>query len=122
MDDELVKETLLDHARSPYHHGSSRLATHTGRFENPACGDSSQIELTIGDEDRIEEAWFQSEGCMVTRAGGSILTQFLEGKTTKEARQLSEIDVLSLLDSPITPHRQICFLLTYFALQDAIGC
>lgn len=118
---ESCKEDILDHAREPYHHGRCSSPTHVGRFVNPSCGDFSQIELRVDVNDKIEAAWFQSQGCMINRAGGSILTEYLEGKSIDEAKQLTEQDVLTLLESPLTPRRQVCILMTYFALRDALG-
>jgi nitrogen fixation NifU-like protein len=116
------RETLLDHARSPVHHRPCIGATHSGCFENPSCGDSSRIELRVDRFDRILEASFQSQGCVINRAGGSMLMELLQGKSLQEAFALKQSDVLELLDSPLTPRRQICFLITYFALRRALGC
>jgi nitrogen fixation NifU-like protein len=110
--DQFGREALLDHARSPYHHGSCHRATHRGSFANPSCGDFAQVELGVDSTGRIVEAWFESEGCMITRAGGSILMEWLEGKSIEEAKQLRELDILNLLESPMTPRRQACLLMT----------
>ncbi len=117
---EIVKETLLDHAGSPFHHGECSGATHAGRCENPSCGDSSQIEIRVDEACRIKEAWFQTQGCMITRAGGSMLVELLQGMALQDASRLTQTEILALLDSPLTPHRQMCFLLTFFAFRRAL--
>ncbi len=118
---ETCKEDILDHAREPYHLGTCSSPTHVGRFVNPACGDFSQIEFRLDVNDRIEAAWFQSHGCMINRAGGSILTEHLEGMSLDEANRLSDQDVLNLLESQLTPRRRVCFLMTYYAFRDALS-
>jgi nitrogen fixation NifU-like protein len=120
MNDNADRDTILDHARDPFHHGPCPRTTHFGQFSNPSCGDTSRVELRLNEANRIEEVWFQSQGCMINLAGGSMLVEFLQGKLLDDAMRLTKEDVLALLDSPLTPRRQLCFLISYFALRSAL--
>ncbi len=72
MTDESV---ILDHVESPYHRGRVANATCTGAERNPGCGDWVRLQLVIGSHGRIDQAWFEAQGCLVSRAAASILCQ-----------------------------------------------
>jgi nitrogen fixation protein NifU and related proteins len=120
MDDTDLAERLLDHAESPYHFGACPAGSHIGEIENPSCGDWVRVELRIDLADRIAEAWFQSRGCLISRASGSMLVEAIEGKPASEISAWAPATMLQLFGAPLTARRQTCCLLALFALQRAL--
>ena len=87
--DNLYKEIILDHYKRPRNRGE--LDPHTVRQEglNPSCGDELELFLFI-DGDRVREAKFIGEGCAISQASASMMTQALKGLSVDEARSLAE--------------------------------
>ncbi|MEO5905017.1 MAG: Fe-S cluster assembly sulfur transfer protein SufU [Gemmatimonadaceae bacterium] len=84
---ELYQSIILDHNRRPKNYGALDGATARRHDRNPACGDEIVLELIV-DRDVIVDVRFTSEGCAVSRASASIMTQAVKGKTRAEADQL----------------------------------
>jgi nitrogen fixation NifU-like protein len=86
--DNLYKEIILDHYKRPRNRGA--LDPHTVRQEgvNPSCGDELELYLLI-EEDRVKEARFIGEGCAISQASASMMTQALKGLSLAEARELA---------------------------------
>lgn len=87
--EELYKEVILDHYRSPRNKG--RLDPHDVALErnNPLCGD--EIELFVRfDGDTVEGIAFEGKGCSISQASASMMTEKVEGLTAKESAALAE--------------------------------
>ena len=106
-------ERMLDYFDAPYHFGSCPYPTHASEEENPQCGDWVRIELRVVGGDRIGAAWFQSRGCVVTKASASMLLEHLEHKTVAECESFSPAEMLTLFGAPLTPLRRNCCLLAF---------
>jgi nitrogen fixation NifU-like protein len=119
-DDELYQERILDHYESPFHRGSCSRATHVHQADNPLCGDVVRLELDVDPQGRIREAWFDGDGCCISQAAASMLTEHLDGRTLDEARTLSAQQMLELFGAKLTPNRQKCCLLCWRVLQGAL--
>jgi nitrogen fixation NifU-like protein len=87
--DELYREVLLDHYRSPRHFGRPPGADREAEGFNPLCGD--RIKLYLGlDGETIRALGFEGSGCAISTASASLLCETLQGRTRAEARALSE--------------------------------
>ena len=84
---DLYQSIILDHNRRPKNYGPLEGATVRRQDRNPACGDEIVLELKV-ENDRIADLRFTSEGCAVSRASASIMTQAVKGKTRTEAERL----------------------------------
>jgi nitrogen fixation protein NifU and related proteins len=84
---DMYQEVILEHAKSPRNYRA--LASPARRAEgfNPLCGDRCTVYLALKGE-VIEDIAFQGNGCAISRASASMLTQALKGKTTAEAEKL----------------------------------
>lgn len=83
----LYRARVMEHARAPHHHGRLAHATHEARGHNPLCGDRLTLMLAVRDE-RIAEVAFEGEGCALSIASASMLTDAIEGLGLDEARAL----------------------------------
>jgi nitrogen fixation NifU-like protein len=84
---DLYQSIILDHNRRPKNYGPLEGATTRRQDRNPACGDEIVLELKV-ENDVIADVRFTSEGCAVSRASASIMTQSVKGKTRAEAERL----------------------------------
>ena len=84
----LYQEVIFDHNRNPRNFHVMDNATRVVEGYNPLCGDRLTLYLSLDDNDVIEDASFQGEGCAISTASVSIMTDLIKGKTVKEAEQL----------------------------------
>ena len=91
---ELYQSIILDHNRRPRNYGALEDATVRRQDRNPACGDEILLEIKLEDN-VITDVKFTSEGCAVSRASASIMSQAVKGKSRDEAdvlfRQFHEL-------------------------------
>jgi nitrogen fixation NifU-like protein len=81
---DLYQELILDHCRHPRHFGELANATNIADGINPICGDKIKVFLIINN-DRIENIQFTGQGCALCISSASIMSEQLQGKSTKEA-------------------------------------
>lgn len=91
---ELYQEIILDHNKRPRNYRPLPLATHQAEGNNPMCGDEIEVYLRL-DGDTIAEVTFQGQGCAISRASASLLTEWMTGKTVAEAHAIGA-EVLGL--------------------------
>lgn len=84
---ELYQAIILDHNRRPRNYGTLEGATCRKEGRNPSCGDEIRLELRV-DHDAVTDVRFTSEGCAVSRASASIMTQAVKGKSVAEVTAL----------------------------------
>lgn len=85
----LYQEIILDHYKRPRHHGEVEGANREAEGVNPLCGDKVKVSLLV-DEGRIADVAFTGEGCAISTASASLMTEALVGKSEVEARALFE--------------------------------
>jgi nitrogen fixation NifU-like protein len=86
---DLYQEVILDHNRRPHNFRVIDGATAKQEGYNPLCGDRLTLYLTL-DGDVITDAAFQGQGCAISKASASLMTDAIKGKTVAEARDLFE--------------------------------
>ena len=84
---ELYQEVILDHGKRPRNFRPAEAATHSADGFNPLCGDKVHLELRL-EEDTIADAAFTGQGCAISTASASMMTEALKGRTLEEARRL----------------------------------
>lgn len=86
---ELYQEVILDHGKNPRNHRFPEPYNHEGRGYNPLCGDKITLRLQL-DGDRITDVGFIGQGCAISQASCSTMTEAIKGKTLDEAEALFE--------------------------------
>lgn len=84
---ELYQQVILDHSRSPRNYFKLDAANRIAAGHNPLCGDRVTVYLRLED-DVIRDVTFQGEGCAISKASASLMTEMLKGKRRAEAQQL----------------------------------
>ena len=86
---ELYEEVILDHNRNPRNYGRRPAeCNRSARGHNPLCGDQVEVSMTLRDNGVIEDIAFSGEGCAISTASASMMTQVLKGRTGDEAKSL----------------------------------
>ena len=119
-EEELYQEHILDHYEDPFHRGHLPSATHAHEENNPLCGDVVRIELALGPDGKIADAYFTGQGCVISQASASMLLEAMQGKSVDDVKRFSAEDMLNLYGARLTPNRQKCCLLSWKVLQSAI--
>lgn len=136
--DELYQEVILDHYRNS--RNKTPLPSPDIEYDgfNPFCGDEVVLQLKLSDG-AVQQAGFHGQGCSISQASASMMTDLLKGKTLEEAEALSEIfrqimsgreptdeeldligDLEALKGVRKFPVRIKCALLAWATLEDGI--
>jgi nitrogen fixation protein NifU and related proteins len=135
--DELYKEVILDHYKNPRNKRGMDSATVSRRKVNPLCGDEIEIHALLSDG-VVKEVSFEGQGCSISQASASMLTESVQGKPFVEAGGLvadfrgmmegrvepdedSFGDLVALKGVAKYPVRIKCAVLAWDALQEALG-
>ena len=86
---ELYRDMILDHNRSPRNFRHMDDATAHAKGHNPLCGDNVTIYVKL-DGERIVDVSFEGSGCAISKASASMMTAELKGKTRAEAEVMFE--------------------------------
>ena len=93
---ELYQEIILDHGKNPRNKGKCEGYTNDAKAHNPLCGDKVHIFLKLNNEKLIEDLSFEGEGCAISLASASILTELTKGKDLSFIKKISD-DFLSMI-------------------------
>ena len=85
--DALYQEVLLDHYRKPRNKGPLAGATADAEGRNPLCGDEVNVAVRM-DGDTVAEVRFTGQGCSISQAAASVMTQLVAGKSVAEVETL----------------------------------
>lgn len=134
----LYQQLILEHYKHPRNKGALADADARAHLNNPTCGDEVWLMLKL-DGERITAARFVGEGCSISQASVSMMTQQLVGKTRAEAEELARRftalmhgdaaaardrslgDLRALAGVSRFPVRVKCALLGWNALAEALG-
>lgn len=87
---------------------------------NPGCGDLITIYLRINDDDRIEEVSFEGDGCTISQAGGSMISEIIEGMTLEEVANLGKDTMIDEMGEETVKSRVRCATLALGTAQAAV--
>lgn len=114
-------DVLLELYRNPLHKHILPGANATATEHNPLCGDEITLMAVLQDN-TIKEAAFLGEGCVISQASASLLTDHVTGKTISEAQALTLENILELLTlKNLNPTRQRCANIALVALHKALS-
>ena len=85
---ELYQEIILDHAKNPRNKGKCEGYNHDAKAHNPLCGDKVHIYLKLDAKKKVESLTFEGEGCAISLASASIMTELVKGKSFNEAKDI----------------------------------
>ena len=112
---------VIDHFENPKNVGTldkSKQNVGTGLVGAPACGDVMRLQIQVNNKGIIEDAKFKTFGCGSAIAASSLATEWIKGKTLKEAAEIKNIDIVEELCLP--PVKIHCSVLAEEAIKAAI--
>lgn len=118
--EQLYREVILDHYKSPRHHGVLEPCDAVADGKNPLCGDEVTVSVRFGEGDVIEEVGFEGQGCAISQAATSMLTELVIGRTAAEVAAMPKEELLEEIGIPLTPVRLKCAILGLFVLKVAL--
>ncbi len=86
--EELYQSVILDHARAPRNFGEDPDATLHVHADNPTCGDELTLHLKLDADRNVESVKFTGQGCAISQASASLMTQKIKGKPEKDALEM----------------------------------
>ena len=119
MGSDMYRQQILDHYKNPRNHGELDEPTFSHVGENPSCGDTIKMDVRLDDDgETIEYVSFSGDGCAISQASASMLTQRLPGTTLDELAEMDTDDVVEMLGVDISPMRIKCAVLARQVAQD----
>jgi len=85
----LYQEVILDHYRRPRNKGALEAPTSHATLRNPLCGDEVDVQVKMS-EGRVEDVRFGGQGCSISQASASMMTELVKGRTPDEVHALGE--------------------------------
>jgi nitrogen fixation protein NifU and related proteins len=82
--DDLYRDLIVAHARAPHNYGTLIRASLSAEGANLSCGDEVTVELRI-DDGAVQAAGFTGEGCAISRASASLMTDAVIGRSVTDA-------------------------------------
>jgi len=137
--DSLYQEIILDHYKNQHHRGLREPFDAEVRHLNPTCGDEITLRVQL-DGDTVKDVSYDSEGCSISQASASVMTDLVIGKDIGTATATAD-EFLALMQSKGQlepdedvledaiafagvskyPARVKCALLAWMAWRDAVG-
>jgi nitrogen fixation NifU-like protein len=118
--EQLYREQILDHYKSPRNHGLLEPRDAIAEGQNPLCGDELTVSLRFGEDDVIEDIGFVGQGCAISQAATSMLTELVKGRTAEEVAAMPKEELLDEIGIPLTPVRLKCAILGLGVLKVAL--
>lgn len=121
MSSDLYREQLLDHYHNPQNFGQLETPDVDIEMDNPTCGDSVHITANLDSEGRITEVMFEGEGCVISMAASSMLTEELVGKTPDQIEAMGLADIQEMMGGiRLSMGRVKCALLALNATKEGL--
>ena len=85
---QLYQDIILDHGKSPRNFGKCVGYNSEAKGYNPLCGDLVQVYLKLNVEKKVEDLTFEGNGCAISMASASIMTELVKGKSFDETKEI----------------------------------
>jgi len=85
---ELYQEIILDHGKNPRNLRKTENFNKDAKGHNPLCGDKVHIYLKLNENKKVEDISFEGQGCAISMASASIMTDLVKGKEEFEVKEI----------------------------------
>jgi nitrogen fixation NifU-like protein len=118
---DLYREQLLDHYHNPANYGVLEDPDVDIEMDNPTCGDMIHVTARLDESGRIAEIMFEGQGCVVSMAASSMLTEEIVGKTPAEIDEMGLAEVQEMMGGVrLSMGRVKCALLSLNAVKQGL--
>ncbi|HJF30675.1 MAG TPA: SUF system NifU family Fe-S cluster assembly protein [Sporosarcina psychrophila] len=135
--DQLYRSVIMDHYKNPRNKGIIEESSITVDMNNPTCGDVIHLTLQV-DDGIVQNAKFEGDGCSISMASASMMTQIVKGKKVDEALKAATVfsdmmlgkdiddsidlgDIEALAGVAKFPARIKCATLAWKAMEKGVG-
>ena len=87
---QLYQDIILEHGKSPRNLGKCEGYSHTAKGYNPLCGDKVHVYLKLDTGKKVENLTFEGDGCAISLASASIMTELVKGKSIEETKEIMD--------------------------------
>ncbi|HEY6041800.1 MAG TPA: SUF system NifU family Fe-S cluster assembly protein [Anaerolineae bacterium] len=101
-------EFILDHFQNPRNRGELNEPDILVNGGNPGCGDVLTMYVQVDKSDRITDVKFEGNGCTISMAGASIITDLVKGKTLSEVEEMPYDSLIELMGEDVVKSRLRC--------------
>ena len=116
----MYKEIILDYYKNPRNRGTMEKPDATSKDSNPLCGDVIEMQLKFS-SGKVSDIKFNGDGCAISQASASMLTELVMGKSIEEVRKIDKVILLENLGSPnLGAVRIKCALLPLKVMKSAV--
>ena len=116
----VYSEIILDYYRHPRNKGTLDHAQISAKDSNPLCGDIIEMQLELDKNNSVKDVRFNGQGCAISQASASMLTEIVKGKTIDDVRKISKDEILSLIGGQLSAVRLKCALLSLKVLKTGV--
>ena len=85
---QLYQDIILEHGKSPRNLGKCEGYSHDAKGYNPLCGDKVHVYLKLDTGKKVENLTFEGDGCAISLASASIMTELVKGKSFEETKEI----------------------------------
>ena len=85
---ELYQEIILDHGKNPRNLRRTENFNKDAKGHNPLCGDKVHVYLKLNENKKVEDISFEGQGCAISMASASIMTDLVKGKEEFEVKEI----------------------------------
>ena len=85
---QLYQDIILEHGKSPRNLGKCEGYNHEAKGYNPLCGDKVHVYLKLDNKKKVDSLTFEGDGCAISLASASIMTELVKGKSFEEAKEI----------------------------------
>ena len=87
---QLYQDIILEHGKSPRNLGKCDGHSHEAKGYNPLCGDKVHVYLKLHNGKKVEDLTFEGDGCAISLASASIMTELVKGKSFEETKEIMD--------------------------------
>ena len=85
---ELYQEIILDHGKNPRNLRKTENFNKDAKGHNPLCGDKVHVYLKLDEDKKVQDISFEGQGCAISMASASIMTDLVKGKEEHEVKEI----------------------------------
>ena len=85
---QLYQDIILEHGKNPRNLGKYEGYSHDAKGYNPLCGDKVHVYLKLDSKKKVEGLSFEGEGCAISLASASIMTELIKGKSFEVVKEI----------------------------------
>ncbi len=118
--DSIYRENILEHSKRPQNKGHLDPYDYAFEDTNPLCGDEVRIELRVDDSGTVTDVAFDGQGCAISQASASMLTEMILGMHIDEIKAMPKEELLEEVGIELSPARLKCALLSFNVLKASL--